>query len=183
MVRKLKLLVAILFLSVLYVSAQNETETETTKITSADVNKFIAGFPGIKQDLEALNVDYVQPDNNITLPEGAELMNKVNAIVQKHGYSDYTEFVIKAGAILKAYTAIEMGSETGSIQPAIQEAINEIENNPHYTAEQKQQMKEALIQSSKAVEDYSKSTATDENIKVVKPFTDQIRKMVDDSED
>lgn len=181
MLRKLNLIFAILFMSVVYISAQSESET--IKITTSDVNRFIASFPDIKQDLEVLDVNYIQPDNNITLPEGVEILNKVNAIVQKHGYADYTDFVLKAGTIINAYTAVEMGREAGSIQPEIQEAINEIEKNPYYTAEQKKQMKDALIQSSKAMEDYSESASTDENIQVVKPYTDQIKQMLEATDD
>lgn len=181
MLRKASLIVNILFISIFYLSAQSETET--IKITSADVNKFITSFPDIKQDLEALDVKYMQGDNNLTMPEGVEILNKVNAIVEKHGYIDYTDFLLKAGTIITAYTAVEMGRESGSIQPEIQEAIKEIEKNPYYTAEQKKEMKAALIQSSKAMEDYSKSASTDENIQVVKPYADQIKTVLEASDD
>lgn len=181
MLRSASLLFALLLLSVFNINGQ--PETETYKITSADVNRFISSFPDIKEDLEELDIKYVQADNNLTMPEGVEILNKVNVIVQKHGYEDYTDFLVKAGTIITAYTAVEMGREAGSVQPEIQQAIQEIDKNPNLTSEQKKQMKEALIQSSKAMEDYSKSASTDENIAAVKPYTSQIKQMLEDSDD
>lgn len=171
------------FLIVSICSGFAQSESETIKLTSADVNKFIGSFPDIQKDLEALDIQYMKSDNNLTMPEGVEILNKVNNIVQKHGYTDYTDFLVKAGTIINAYTAVEMGREAGSIQPEIQEAIKEIEKNPYYTAEQKAEMKKALVQSSKAMEDYSKSASTDENVEVVKPYVGQIKQMLDASDD
>ena len=181
MLRKTNLLITLVFVSIFCAYAQEDSET--IKITTAEVKRFVTSFPEIKTDLEAIDVQYVQSDNNITMPEGVEILNKVNKIVQKHGYTDYTNFLVEAGTILSAYTAVELGRESGSVQPEIQEAIDEIEKNPHYTAEQKKQMKDMLIQTSKTMEDYSKSASTDENVAVVKPYVDQIRQMLEESDD
>ncbi len=173
---------ACLFIFALLVSISSalaQEDSETIKITSADVDKFIASFPAIQKDLEALDVQYIQSDNNLTMPEGVEIVNKVNVIVQKHGYADYYDFLSKAGAIITAYTAVELGREAGSIQPEIQAAINEIEKSPYYTAEQKKEMKDALMQSSKAMEDYSKTASTDENVEVIKPYAAKIKQMLE----
>jgi predicted RNA-binding protein with EMAP domain len=177
MLRSASLILLLLICGVFKISAQ--TDTETIKLTNTDVDQFINGFPVIQRELQALDINYMQDDHQLTMPEGAEILSKVNSIVQKQGYDDYADFLLKAGTIINAYLAVEMGRESGSIQPEIQESIREIEKNPYYTEEQKKQMKDALIQSSKAMEEYSKSASTDENISVVKPYTSQIKQIIE----
>ena len=181
MLRSACFFIFVFILSIL--SASSQEDSETIKITSADVDKFITSFPDIQKDLEALDAHYIQSDDNLTMPEGVEIMNKINDIVREHGYTDYYDYIAEAGAIITAYTSVELGREAGSIQPEIQKALNEIEQNPYLTAEQKKDMKTALMQSSQAMEDYSKSASTDENVEVIKPYTDRIKQMLETMDD
>lgn len=181
MFRSASLFLVLLFLP--FIDSFAQSDPASIQLTSADVSNFIGSFPTIKTELEAIDIQLMQSDNNITLPEGVEILNKVNTVVQKHGYSDYSDFLLKAGTIITAYTSVEFGREAGSIQPEIQEAIREIEKNPYYSDEQKKEMKEALAQSVQAMENYSKSASTDQNVELVKPYVNEIRQMLEASDD
>lgn len=165
---------------ILLTSGPGYSQDEITTITKKDVSDFIASYPVIKADLEALGIKYHSSDEAYSIPEGFKAVNDVNRIVAKHGYTDYAEYFSKAGIIITCYAAIKMEIEGASLQPEMQKAIEEIKNNSYYTAEQKEQMIEAIRQSAAAISEASQSMADSENIQAVKPYMEEIERMLDE---
>ncbi|MBN1596696.1 MAG: hypothetical protein JW894_00225 [Bacteroidales bacterium] len=159
------------------IAQEDESEYE---LKSSDVENFIKEFPSIRSEFEKLQIVIEREDHEITLPEGINYMNDINNVVQKHGYNDYADFYMKAGTILSAYAAIKMEIESENLAPEYKQAIQEIENNLYYSAEQKEQMKQALEQSMSAVLNASENISDSENVKVVRPYTDKIEKAVEE---
>jgi len=172
-----QILTSLLF--ILIISGSGNAQDEVTAITKNDVSNFIASYPAIKTDFEKLGIKYHSTGDEFTIPEGFKALDEVNRIVAKHGYTDYTEYFSKAGIILTTYAAIKMEIEGTSLQPEIQKAIEEIKNNSYYTAEQKEQMIEAIRQSGAAISEAAKSMADSENIQAVKPFMEEIERILD----
>ncbi len=173
---KLSTLGCLLLLTLSAVLAQTDEAT----ISGSDVKHFIEHFPTIVQELEALDVVFDETSGDFNLPEGAEYLADVDKIVKKHGYVDFADFHWKAASVIGAYAALVLSEESHGVQPEIQAAIDEIENSEYYTPEQKEQMKEALLQSAEALQGMSESMADDATIEVVKPYQAELEDMLGD---
>ena len=143
-------------------------QSEAIELTGSDITRFINSYPDIKEEFEDLGVKYENVNDGFTLPEGVNIMADINRIVEKHGYSDYTDYFTKAGTILTTYAAIKLNEESENLQPELQQAIKEIENNPYYTAEQKEELINAIKESSAALDQAGEEMAGSKNIEVVK---------------
>lgn len=152
---------------------------EQTNLSSSDVKHFIDHFPALVEEFEKLDVDYDETSNSFDIPEGVDYLEDVNRIAKKHGYADFGDFSLKTATILAAYSAIKFKDESDGLGPEIQAALDEIESSEHYTPEQKEQMKDALMQSAEALQSLGEEMSDDENIAVVKPFVDQLDKILD----
>jgi hypothetical protein len=158
----------------------SQEEGEQIVLKSSDVKTFINAFPQIKTDLERLDIKYDNDNYDFTIPEAAEILNKVNNIVTKHGYTDYTDFLVKTAAIAITYSSIRINRESANAQPEFEEAIKDIESNPNYTAEQKEQMVAMLKQSSQTLSTMSKDMADPRNVAVVTPFVNELETVFDE---
>lgn len=165
------------FLSV-NIFAQEE-EAKQIQLTSSDLKTFVQSFPQIVEEFKKLDIKYDAENYEFNVSEASEIVNEVNAVVRKHGYKDYSDFYIKAGTISMTYAAIKMEKEGVDVQPEIEQAIKEIENNQHYSAEQKKQMIDMLKQNSQMLDTMSKDMADEKNITVVRPYVDQIETALD----
>ena len=130
--------------------------------------------------MDKLDIKYNLDNHDFSIPEANEIMNKVNSIVRKHGYADYSDFLLKTATIALTYSSIRIDRESAGAQPEFEEAIKEIKSSPHYTPEQKEQMISALKQSSQTMQTMSNEMATPGNIAVVTPFVDQIEAALED---
>ncbi|MGD2033517.1 MAG: hypothetical protein PVF73_00565 [Bacteroidales bacterium] len=159
--------------------AQDE-EVEQILLSPDDVKTFVHSFPAIKQDFEKLNIKYDSDNHDFTLPEVAEILDEVNDVVTKYGYTDYTDFILKTATISVTYVSIRLNEENVNAQPEFNEAIKEIEENPHYSAEQKEQMISMLKQSSQTLNAMSEDMADPRNIAVVMPFADELEVVLEE---
>jgi len=169
-------------LSLFFVFGQtfSQEEGEQILLKSSDVKTFIHAFPQIKTDLERLDIKYDDDNHDFTIPEATEILNEVNKIVTKHGYTDYADFLVKTAAIAVTYSSIRINRESANAQPEFAEAIKEIENNPNYTAEQKEQMIAMLKQSSQTLSTMSEDMADPRNVAVVTPFVDELETVLEE---
>ncbi len=156
-----------------------DKEPEHILLTTSDVKIFIQSFPSIEAKLEQLDIDYDRENHDFTLPEASEILNEVNDIVTKYGYKDYADFIIKTATIAVTYSSIKLDEESVNAQPEIAEAIEEVEDNEYYTAEQKEQMITALKQSSQILNTMSEDMADPRNVAVVTPYLDKIEEALD----
>ncbi|MBA7687169.1 hypothetical protein ES703_95629 [subsurface metagenome] len=157
-----------------------ENDIEHIQLTTGDVKTFIQSFPSIKKDLEKLDIKYDNENHDFTLPEATEILNEVNAIVTKHGYKDYSDFLVKTATIAVTYASIRLDVESKNAQPDFDEAIKEIQENSYYSPEQKEQMIAMMKQSSQTLETMSEDMADPGNIAVVTPYVDEIEAVLED---
>lgn len=156
-----------------------DKEPEHIILTASDVKLFVQSFPTIGKQLEQLEIDYDRENYEYALPEVSETLNEVNDIVIKYGYKDYADFLIKTATIAVTYSSIKLEQENVNAQPEFAEAIEEIEDNEYYTAEQKEQMITALKQSAQTLNTMSKDMADPRNVAVVTPYLDKIEEALD----
>ncbi len=161
------------------VYAQSDENVEY-KLSASDVKKFIDTYPEIKAGFESLNIQYDAADNDLTLPESAALMDDVNKVVQKQGYIDIADYFTQAGVIVTTYAAIQLEQESNNNQAEYEEAISEIEENPYYTDEQKEQMIAILQQSYDMLSTSSETMANSHNVAVVTPFVNEIEEILNE---
>lgn len=171
--------VLISFLSVNNFAQDQEEDIKQIQLTPADVRTFVQSFPQIIEEFEKLDVKYDAENYEFNVSEASEIINEVNAIVRKHGYKDYGDFYLKIATISMTYAAIKLEKEGGDAQPEIEQAIKEIQQSQHYSAEQKEQMISMLKQNSQMLDTMSKDMADEKNIAVVKPYVDQIETALD----
>lgn len=149
-----------------------QTPENTTPILSkSDVEQFITNYPEIKADFETANIDYDAADDMESMMEAYDGIDEINTIVQKHGYTNYSDFAVKSWAIASCYAAIKIEQEG---MPSIQSAIDEIKANESLTDEQKelsiQQLKSVFETLSSSVNEMSNS----QDIETVRAFVKEL---------
>ena len=161
--------------------AQTNSE-DIYKLTANDVTHFIKHYPDLEVDLNKLGVKYDHDDGDFTLPEGIEALADFNNVLQKHGYKDYQEFIVKAGAIVLAYASLKSDDGMADAQAEIKASLKEIDENPALSAEQKQMMKQQIEAGMAMMQMYSTNLSTSANIKVVEQYIDELDKMLQEKE-
>ena len=170
----------VFFFALLFVIGLNTSSVlaqNDAGLTQSDVKHFIDNFPAISSDFEDLQIAYDKSSQQFTLPESVDYLSKIDAVVKKHGYEDYADFATKTAAIMSAYAMLTYQQESSGSKAELEKALAEIDNSEYYTDEQKQQMRDALEQSMNYVDEMS--AENEENIRVVKPYANQLKDLVD----
>lgn len=172
---KKQLLLVLLAGIVVLPAISQETSYE---ITSSDVTHFIKSTPEIKTDLEKLDIYGNWFNEDYTFAQNALTAEKVENVVQKHGYKDFVTFVQKLSAIGMAYSAVIYEKEMTVQQPEMQQALKEIEENESLTPEQKEAMKQMITQGMSAA-NQAFSSVPDKNKKAVEEHITELEELFD----
>ena len=105
--------------------------------------------------------------------KGHEVYGKLREVVQQHGFSDVASWAQVGDRIIKAWFAIEMREESPEMRSELDRAIREIEESPHMTDHQKQEIIQQMRQSMTFME--AMADAPEADIDAVRPHLDELR--------
>ncbi|MDO6824348.1 hypothetical protein [Marinobacter sp. 1_MG-2023] len=139
-----------------------------------------------RQDDETLQ-DNEAPDfskifsSSIEELKGEDAYDRLEDLVQDHGFKNLDEWAATGDRIYGAWIAIEMAGQNPAIEKEMESAMAEIENSPHMSAQQKAQMR-ASMQAALGMTQQA-SAAPSADIEAVKPHLEALRAIAEDDED
>jgi hypothetical protein len=79
-----------------------------------------------------------------SLALAARQHGEIRRIIGRHGFSSGDQWAAVGSRIMNAYSAMHMDEESPEFQREMQQAIREIDQNPHLSAEQKEMMRNQM---------------------------------------
>ena len=110
--------------------------------------------------------------NSISAMKGHEAYDELGEMVEDHGFSSPEEWGRVGDRVLKAYMAAGMDAEAGEMFAEMQRQMQEVQNDPTLSPEQKEMMRSAMesgLSHFKAI-----AEAPAEDIEAVRPFMDKL---------
>ncbi|MEP1215491.1 MAG: hypothetical protein ABJM11_14835 [Marinobacter sp.] len=164
-------------------SAHAETLTDQT------VRAFISSLEalqGMENEFEDLNEDLTSEEDPAEMPdlsrifsssvekmEGHEMHDRLEEVVQQHGFSSPEEWGKTGDRIFQAWSALEMGEQSGQVNQEMAKAMEEIDNNPNMSEAQKQQMREMMGGAMSAYKQAANAPEADK--RAVRPHLEALR--------
>jgi len=161
-----------------------------SSLTDATIKHFIASMEAVQVLEDEYDMDEfdeegdLYSDEDAGVPEkpmsesiarlkGHEVYGKLREVVQQHGFSDVASWAQVGDRIIKAWFAIEMREESPEMRSELDRAIREIEESPHMTDHQKQEIIQQMRQSMTFME--AMADAPEADIDAVRPHLDELR--------
>lgn len=184
-----KLLPALMFCAALFTVGVAPAAAEA--LTSDRVQSFLASLSAaqaLEPELEAIQdemeaesmaADAPAPDfsrifsNTVRNMQGQPVYDRLEDIVQDHGFGDLQQWSQTGDRIFRAWMAIEMQEQAPQAQKEIADAMAEIENSPHMNETQKAQMRAMMEGALGAMKSASKAPPAD--LEAIRPHLDELR--------
>lgn len=132
-----------------------------------------------EMEAESMDADTAAPDfsqifsNTVHNMRGQPVYQRLEGIVQEHGFSDLQQWSRTGDRIFRAWMAIEMQEQEPQAQREIAAAMAEIDNSPHMTDAEKAQMRAMMGGALSAME--SAGSAPQEDLDAIRPHLDELR--------
>ncbi len=169
---KAKIVLSLLLLS-FFTSVWSQKGFESqVELKSSDVDKFISSYPAIKADFEKHDYDFGISNDFDAFVASLEGYEEGNALVQQHGYADFTEWISITWTIVGSYAAIMLEERS---MPEYQDALRAIDNDSTLTPDQKAMAKEQLSQVMAAIESGFQPVAVEGNKQVIQPYLQPLK--------
>ena len=132
-----------------------------------------------EMEAESMDADTAAPDfsqifsNTVRNMRGQPVYQRLEGIVQEHGFSDLQQWSRTGDRIFRAWMAIEMQEQEPQAQREIAAAMAEIDNSPHMTDAEKAQMRAMMEGALSAME--SAGSAPQEDLDAIRPHLDELR--------
>lgn len=177
------LLTLICLLSLSALTAHAETLTDQT------IRSFINSLEtlqGMEEEFEELTDDLATGEDAGEMPDlsrifsssveqmkGHDMHNQLEDVVQQHGFTSTEQWGRIGDRIFHAWSALEMGDQSGDMNREMASAMEEINNNPHMSEAQKQQMRQMMGGAMSAFEQAANAPEADK--RAVRPHLDALR--------
>ena len=109
--------------------------------------------------------------------KGHEVYERLEDTVQAHGFDSAEQWSRIGDRIFQAWTALEMGDQAGQVNQEMQKAMAEIDNNPHLSEAQKQQMRNMMGGAVSAMQQAADAPEADKQ--ALRPHMDALRTALD----
>ncbi|MFN2361864.1 MAG: hypothetical protein ABR522_12395 [Marinobacter sp.] len=136
-------------------------------------------FSELTEDLSAEEDTAEMPDmsrifsSSVEQMKGHDMYNEIEDVVQQHGFSSAEQWGKTGDRIFHAWSALEMGEQSGEMNQEMAKAMEEIDNNPNMSEAQKQQMREMMGGAMTAFEQAANAPEADQQ--AVRPHMDTLR--------
>lgn len=163
------------------------TQAASPKLTGSEVQRFVASLPEVQRlaDLipeaelpevdESAELDLSHPmSSTVQSLRGHAEYDRFSAVAKQHGFSSLEQWGQTGDRVLRAYLALEMEQQVPGMQAEMARALQEIEQNPHFSPEQREQMKQILTSSLKTMDSVGEAPAAD--LEVVRPHLAELRR-------
>ncbi|WP_029040131.1 hypothetical protein [Cucumibacter marinus] len=146
-------------------------------LTPDIVQNFVASYPEVRALTQQLETEFDTETMDEESPAAAfigfmayeDAQNRINAVIEPHGFSGFMEWLQTMSAVTQAYAWAEQG---GAMDQQMAAAIEQVQNNPGLTDEQKTMMIEQITAASDAM---GASRPPQENIDAVNAHADAVR--------
>jgi protein-tyrosine-phosphatase len=158
-------------------------------LTDEKVQSFISSLEtlqGMEDEFEELNEDLATEEDATEMPDmsrifsssvekmkGHEMHDRLEEVVQQHGFSSPEEWGRTGDRIFQAWSALEMGEQSGQVDQEMAKAMEEIDNNPNMSEAQKQQMREMMSGAMSAYKQAANAPEADK--RAVRPHIEALR--------
>lgn len=165
-------------------------------LTDAEIKNFISSM----QDVQAFDDEYEDIDDfeghedemlagdDMTVQEepllksiqrmkGHDIYNKLEDVVRKHGFSDLEQWAQVGDRVMKAFIGIHIGDQQPNMQAEMEASIREIDENPHMTEEQKDEMKQMMRNAMSSME--KMTDAPSEDMDALRSHIDELNQVLD----
>lgn len=161
-------------------------------LTDQTIRSFISSLEalqGMEDDYDELATeenDGEMPDmsrifsSSVEEMKGRDMYNELEDVVQQHGFSSPEQWGEIGDRIFHAWGALEMGKQSGDMNQEMARAMEEIDNNPHMSEAQKQQMREMMGGAMSAVEQAANAPEADKQ--AVRPHIEALRAATESDE-
>lgn len=113
--------------------------------------------------------------------KGHEMYDDLADVVREHGFANPEQWGVTGDRIFRAWSALEMGEQSGQMNQEMARAMEEINNNPNMSEAQKQQMREMMGGAMSAMDHAAKAPEADKQ--AVRPHLDALRAATADKGD
>lgn len=179
------LLALFFLLSLVSFTAQAETLTDQT------IRSFISSLEtlqGMENEFDEMTEDLSaekdggateMPDmsrifsSSIERMKGHDMYDQLEDVVEQHGFANPEAWAKTGDRIFQAWSALEMGEQSNTMNQEMAKAMEEINNNPHMSEAQKQQMREMMGGAMSAMETASQAPEADK--RALRPHLDALR--------
>lgn len=164
-------------------------------LSGSDIENFIDSLVELNSmedefaDLE-LDMERQADENEVNMPDFEHLISgsiskiedhpsfdKFRDVIEDNGFDSPDEWGETGDRIFRAWMAIEMESQSATVNADIAEALKEIDSNPHMTQAQKDQMKAMMSGAMSAMEQASNAPA--EDIEALRPHLGRLREVTE----
>lgn len=158
-------------------------------LTDEKVQSFISSLEtlqGMEDEFEELNEELATEEDATEMPDmsrifsssvekmkGHEMHDRLEEVVQQHGFSSPEEWGRTGDRIFQAWSALEMGEQSGQVDQEMAKAMEEIDNNPNMSEAQKQQMREMMSGAMSAYKQAANAPEADK--RAVRPHIEALR--------
>lgn len=105
--------------------------------------------------------------------KGHDMYNDLKEVVQEHGFSSPEQWGETGDRIFRAWSALEMGQQSGQVNQEMAKAMKEMENNPDMSEAQKQQVRDMMGGAVSAMDHAASAPEADKQ--AVRPHIEALR--------
>jgi hypothetical protein len=170
-------------------AAQAETLTDQTVLSFINSLEAMQGMEDEYDDLpdelatqeDDLGMEQMSRifSSSVESMKGHPLYNDLAQVVSNYGFSSPEQWGETGDRILRAWSAIEMGQQSGGMNQEMAKAMEEIDNNPNISEAQKQQMREMMGGAQSMMDNASSAPEADKQ--AVRPHLDALRSATSES--
>ncbi|MDX1756237.1 MAG: hypothetical protein R3175_09280 [Marinobacter sp.] len=162
-------------------SAQSLSDSQIQNFIASlvELNAMEDEFADLKLEMEQEQGRQEMPDfehpisDSIHRIEGHPEFDTFKDVIEGHGFDSPAEWGATGDRIFRAWMAIEMESQGATVDQDVAKALAEIDNNPHMTQAQKDQMR-AMMGGAMAAMEQARN-APEEDIRALRPHLDDLR--------
>ncbi len=166
-------------------------------LTDSTVRSFINSLEtlqGMEDEFEGMAEGMSREDETEQMPDlsrifsssvekmkGHGMYRQLEDVVKQHGFSSPEQWGKTGDRIFQAWSALEMGEQSGQMNQEMAKAMEEINNNPNMSEAQKEQMREMMGGAMSAYE--QAANAPEEDKRAVRPHMDALRSVTSEEDD
>ena len=165
-------------------------------LTDQKIRSFISSLEqlqGMEDEFEELNEDLATEEDAAEMPDmsrlfsssvekmkGHEMHDRLEKVVHQHGFDGTEQWGRIGDRIFHAWSALEMGEQSGQVDQEMAKAMAEIDNNPNMSEAQKQQMREMMGGAMSAYKQAANAPEADKQ--AVRPHLEDLRMAIESEE-
>ncbi|MFO8111811.1 MAG: hypothetical protein R6T92_04790 [Desulfosalsimonadaceae bacterium] len=184
-------------LSVFFLAVVLGGSVYASSLRDADIKNFISSMKEVQMaeeeyddldefvdDEDFSEEDMEMPDNpmseSIKALRGHEIYGRLDGIAKDHGFSDATHWASVGDRVLKAFFSILLEEEEPAMREEMERSLREIDENPHMSDAQKQEMKQMMKNAMSSMDAMADAPA--EDVDAVRPHMGELRQVLEGEE-